>query len=66
MPYLGICLGLQLAVIEIARNVSDLERGANSTEFDPDTPHPIVTLTPASKWTATRAAACVWAIGVPC
>ncbi len=42
-PYLGICLGMQLAVIEYARNVCGLA-GANSTEFDPDTPHPVVAL----------------------
>ena len=43
VPYLGICLGMQLAVIEFARNVGGLE-GANSTEFDPETPHPVVAL----------------------
>ncbi len=43
IPYLGICLGMQLAVIEYARNVCGLE-GANSTEFDPDTPHPVIAL----------------------
>jgi CTP synthase len=43
MPYLGICLGMQLATIEFARNVCHLE-SANSTEFDPDTPHPVVAL----------------------
>ncbi len=43
LPYLGICLGMQLATIEFARNVCGLE-GANSTEFDPDTPHPVVAL----------------------
>ena len=42
-PYLGICLGLQTAVVEFARNVCDLE-GANSTEMDPDTPHPVIGL----------------------
>ncbi|MFL9710180.1 CTP synthase [Methylobacillus sp. Pita1] len=42
-PYLGICLGMQLAVIEFARNVARLEN-ANSTEFDPKTPHPLVGL----------------------
>ena len=42
-PYLGICLGMQLAVIEFARNVAKLEN-ANSTEFDPKTPHPLVGL----------------------
>ena len=43
VPYLGICLGMQLAVIEFARDVCGLE-GANSTEFDPATPHPVVGL----------------------
>jgi len=43
LPYLGICLGMQLAVIEFARHMAGLD-GANSTEFDPDTPHPVVAL----------------------
>jgi CTP synthase len=43
IPYLGICLGMQLAVIEFARHVAGLA-GANSTEFDPATPHPVVAL----------------------
>jgi len=43
IPYLGICLGMQLAVIEYARHVAGLE-GANSTEFDPETQHPVVAL----------------------
>ncbi|MFN9805484.1 MAG: CTP synthase [Betaproteobacteria bacterium] len=43
VPDLGICLGMQLATIEFARHVCGLE-GANSTEFDPDTPHPVVAL----------------------
>jgi CTP synthase len=43
IPYLGICLGMQLAVIEFARNVAGLG-GANSTEFDPAAPHPVVAL----------------------
>jgi CTP synthase len=43
IPYLGICLGMQLAVIEFARGVCGLA-GANSTEFDPDTPHPVIAL----------------------
>jgi CTP synthase len=43
VPYLGICLGMQLATIEFARNVCGLA-GANSTEFDPETPHPVVAL----------------------
>jgi CTP synthase len=43
IPYLGICLGLQAAVVEFARNVCGLD-GANSTEIDPDSPHPIIGL----------------------
>ncbi|TRZ58076.1 MAG: CTP synthase [Rhodocyclaceae bacterium] len=43
VPYLGICLGMQLATIEFARHVAGLA-GANSTEFEPDTPHPVVAL----------------------
>ena len=39
IPYLGICLGMQVAVIEYARNVAGLE-GAHSTEFEPNAPHP--------------------------
>ncbi len=45
IPYLGICLGLQVAVIEFARHVAGLE-DANSTEFDPQTPHPVIALIP--------------------
>jgi len=43
IPYLGICLGLQVAVIEAARNLAGLD-GAMSTEFHRDTPHPVVAL----------------------
>lgn len=43
VPYLGICLGMQLAVIEFARDVAGLAQ-ANSTEFDPASPHPVVAL----------------------
>jgi CTP synthase len=43
IPFLGICLGMQLAIIEFARHVCGLG-GANSTELDPDTPHPVVGL----------------------
>lgn len=43
MPYLGLCLGMQVAVIEFARNVVGLE-DANSTEFDPHTSHPVIAL----------------------
>jgi CTP synthase len=43
VPYLGICLGMQVATIEFARDVAGLD-GANSTEFDPATPHPVIAL----------------------
>jgi CTP synthase len=45
IPFLGICLGLQLATVEFARNVVGLE-GAHSVEFNPDTPHPLVVFMP--------------------
>ncbi len=43
IPFFGICLGMQVAVIEFARNVANFKR-ANSTEFDPKTPHPVISL----------------------
>jgi len=43
VPYLGLCLGMQLAVIEFARNVVGL-KGANSTEFNRESPHPVIAL----------------------
>ena len=43
LPYLGICLGMQVATIEFARHKAGL-LGANSTEFDPDTKHPVIAL----------------------
>ncbi len=48
IPYLGICLGMHVAVSEFARNVVGLE-GANSTEMDPETPHPVIDLLPEQK-----------------
>ncbi len=48
IPYLGICLGMQIAVAEFARHVADME-GANSTEFDLETPHPVIDLLPEQK-----------------
>lgn len=50
VPYLGICLGMQVALIEYARNVAGLEN-ANSTEFNPDTPYPVVGL--ITEWQAS-------------
>jgi CTP synthase len=43
IPYLGICLGMQVATIDYARHVAGLT-GANSTEFEPDSPHPVIAL----------------------
>ncbi len=48
IPYLGICLGMQVAVAEFARHVAGME-GANSTEFDLETPHPVIDLLPEQK-----------------
>ena len=48
IPYLGICLGMQIAVIEFARSVAGMD-GANSAEFDPETPYPVVDLLPEQK-----------------
>jgi CTP synthase len=48
IPYLGICLGMQIAVSEFARHVAGMD-GANSTEFDPETPYPVIDLLPEQK-----------------
>jgi CTP synthase len=48
IPFFGICLGMQMAVVEHARNVAGLG-GANSTEFDPDSPHNVVDLMPEQR-----------------
>jgi CTP synthase len=48
IPFLGLCLGLQLAIIEFARNVCNLE-GANSTEMDHNTPHPVIDILPEQR-----------------
>ena len=48
IPFLGICLGMQIAVVEFARNVCGMD-GANSAEFDPETPYPVVDLLPEQK-----------------
>lgn len=45
VPYLGLCLGMQIAVIEFARNIAGL-KGANSTEFDADTRYPVIAFMP--------------------
>ncbi|OQB15262.1 MAG: CTP synthase [Firmicutes bacterium ADurb.Bin193] len=48
IPFFGICLGMQLAVVEFARNVAGLE-GAHSSELDPSTPYPVIDLMPEQK-----------------
>jgi CTP synthase len=48
VPFLGICYGMQWAVVEFARHVCGLA-GANTTEVDPDTPHPVIDLLPEQK-----------------
>ena len=47
-PFLGVCFGFQLATVEFARNVCGL-KDANSTELDPDTPHPVIDLMPEQR-----------------
>jgi CTP synthase len=48
IPFLGICLGMQVAVVDFARHVADFA-GANSTEFDPETEYPVIDLLPDQK-----------------
>ena len=48
IPYLGICLGMQIAIIEFARNVLGME-GANSSEINPDTEYPVIDILPEQK-----------------
>ena len=48
IPYLGLCLGMHVAVSEFARNVAGMD-GANSTEMDPETPYPVIDLLPEQK-----------------
>ncbi len=55
IPFLGICLGMQMAVVEFARNVAGL-KGANSTEFDPQTPHPVIDLLPEQRGVTDKGA----------
>src|SRR5512143_3988306 len=55
VPFLGICYGFQLAVIEFARNVCDL-KNANSTEINPNTPHPVIDLMPEQRGIETKGA----------
>jgi len=55
VPYFGICYGLQMAVIEFARHVAGLA-GANSTEVDPETPHPVIDLLPEQRGVSEKGA----------
>lgn len=55
IPYLGLCLGMQVATIEFARNVCGLEY-ANSTEFDLETPHPVISLLDEQRKVTTKGA----------
>jgi len=48
IPFLGVCLGMQIAVADFARHVVGMD-GANSTEFDPETPYPVIDLLPEQK-----------------
>ncbi|MEA3515068.1 MAG: CTP synthase (glutamine hydrolyzing), partial [Nanoarchaeota archaeon] len=55
LPFLGLCYGLQLAVVEYARNICNLE-GANSSEINPDSPHKVVTIMPEQEKIKTKGA----------
>ncbi|HEX9442920.1 MAG TPA: gamma-glutamyl-gamma-aminobutyrate hydrolase family protein, partial [Candidatus Binatia bacterium] len=55
VPYFGICLGMQMAAVEFARNVCGLE-GANSTEFDAASPHPVIHLMETQKGVENKGA----------
>ena len=60
VPYFGICLGMQIAAIEFARNVLGYE-DANSSEFDPESSHPVIALMEESRWDRSRRAElCGW------
>jgi CTP synthase len=48
IPFLGVCLGMQMAVADFARHIVGMD-GANSTEFDPETPYPVIDLLPEQK-----------------
>lgn len=55
VPFLGVCLGFQLATVEIARHLAGLEE-ANSSEFDPNSPHPVVDLLPEQRAVSKKGA----------
>lgn len=57
IPYLGICLGMQIAIIEFARNVLGLS-GANSAEINPETPYPVIDILPEQRMLPIWAVQC--------
>jgi len=59
IPYLGLCLGMQIATIEFARNVLKLEK-AHSTEFDSHTPHPVIAMLDEQRKITRKAARAAW------
>ena len=59
VPLFGICLGMQVAIIEYARNVCGL-KGANSSEFDPITPYAVIDLLPEQIGVETKGVPCAW------
>ena len=61
VPYLGLCLGLQVMVIDWARHILGLE-GANSAELEPATAHPVVHIMPEQEGLPARAARCGWGV----
>ena len=62
IPFFGICLGMQMAVIEFARNV--LFNNANSTEMKKMTKHPVINLMESQEKSQKKEAQCVWARGI--
>ena len=60
VPYLGICLGMQIAVMEFARHAAELSQ-ANSGEFDPDCPQKVIDFMPGRTMRSTREVPCAWA-----
>jgi len=59
IPYLGLCLGMQIATIEFARNVLKLAK-AHSTEFDVSTPHPVIAMLDEQRRVTKKGGRCGW------
>jgi CTP synthase len=55
VPYFGVCLGMQVAVVEFARSIAGMQ-GANSSEFDPESPYPVIDLLPEQKQVTDKGA----------